>query len=90
MLSELDGNTSIRQWKKIVNMYCQRCYNHSDHRFMQTTVQKTVVRKSHSGVAHYAQYKCPTDECLQVVEVEIFIRHAMQTAHMFPPNNDEW
>lgn len=84
MLNESDGQQSIRHWKKNVNMYCPRCYRHSDHSFMQTSGTKTVVRKGHSGTAHYAQYKCETDDCGQLVEVEVFVKAPMKTVDMFP------
>lgn len=88
MLNESDGQTSIRQWKKNVNMYCPRCYRHSDHLFIKLAGSRPVVRSKHKGMAFLAQYKCLTDECEQLVEVEIFVRFKMQTEHMFPPNHE--
>ena len=89
MLNESDGTTNIRQWKKFVNMYCPRCYRTGDHRFIRTSGLRTAVRRSHSGTLHLAQYKCQTDDCGQVVEVEIFIRFDVQTMHMFPPQDSD-
>lgn len=89
MLNESDGQTSIRHWKKNVNLYCPRCYHHSDHLFLRTSGLRTAVRRSHSGTLHLAQYKCQTEDCSQIVEVELFIRFDVQTMHMFPPNKDD-
>ncbi len=88
MPNESQVHSSLRQWKPIVKQYCPRCYQTSDHRFIKLAGVKTVVRSSVRGMAYIAQYKCRTDGCGQLVEVEVFVPFEHKTKQMFPPNRD--
>lgn len=83
MLNETNGLPILRQWKKFVKEYCPRCYQRSRHLYVHDLRSRAGSRGNYKGMVHTALYKCQTEDCSQLVELEVFIKTEMQTLDMF-------